>query len=137
MVLQKGEHKYQQQQAINLFNFMPSDIQQPSIHEGETLLTITSCKIVSGSYGYNSGKEKIIIEFKNEEDVTFRQVFYKESGMVNFAKFISCIFGEEVLGEFDINSLIGVRIKAFIYHNYLSNGKGYANIGVCELYKSK
>ncbi|MEI2368769.1 hypothetical protein [Niallia circulans] len=80
-------------------------------------------------------KERIEVDFIDEENRPLKQVFYLDTGMVNFAKLVDNIFGEVPIEEFVPSILVGVKIKAFIFHNYLGNGKGYANIATCELYE--
>lgn len=136
MSLTKGEFQpIFPERKINLHSHLPRDVQVPSLPEGDSILTITNCLIKPSSQGYNLIKERIEVDFIDEEGRPLKQVFYLNTGMVNFAKFVDNILGEVPIGEFDPSILVGVKIKAFIFHNYLSNGKGYANIATCELYE--
>lgn len=136
MMFTKGElHPEFPEKKINLHSYLPRNVQVPTLPEGVTILTITNCVIKPSSQGYNLMKERIEIDFIDEVNRPLKQVFYVDTGMVNFAKFVDNILGEVPIEEFDPNSLVGVKITAFIFHNYLSNGKGYANIATCELYE--
>lgn len=136
MSFTKGElHPEYEQKKINLHSYLPRNVQIPALPEGKSLLTITNCVIKPSSQGYNLMKERIEVDFIDEVNRPLKQIFYVDTGMVNFAKFLDNILGEVPIEEFDPNSLVGVKITAFIFHNYLSNGKGYANIATCELYE--
>lgn len=132
MTLTIGKRQLFPSKKINLVSYIPEEVQVPIFPEGESVLTITKCLLKSS---HNMGRERIEIEFKDDENRLLRQIFYLDTGIVNFAKFINNIFGDVPSGEFDPSSLVGIKIKAFIYHNYLSNGKGYANIALCEPYQ--
>lgn len=135
MSLTKGElQPIFTEKKIKLHSYLPRNVQVPTLPEGISILTITNCLIKPSSQGYNLMKERIEVDFIDEENRPLKQVFYLDTGMVNFAKFIDNIMGEVPIEEFDPNMLVGVKIKAFIFHNYLGNGKGYANIATCELY---
>ncbi|WP_374717470.1 hypothetical protein [Neobacillus sp.] len=135
MSLTKGEYRPQlPEQKINLLGFVPNEVKVPNIPEGETILTIISCKIIPCPQGYKTVRERIEVDFIDEEKRQLRQIFYRDTGMVNFVKFVDDILGEVPSEDFDLNFLIGIKIKAIIYHNYLNNGKGYANIAFCEFY---
>ncbi|MEC0446174.1 hypothetical protein SRCM100730_04006 [Bacillus velezensis] len=120
---------------VRLHSYLPRNVQVPTLPEGVSLLTITNCLIKPSSQGYNLIRERIEIDFIDEEKRPLKQIFYLDTGMVNFAKFVDNILGEVPIEDFDLNTLVGVKVKAFIFHNYLSNGKGYANIASCELYQ--
>lgn len=123
------------EKKVNLHSYLPQNIQVPTFPERESILTITNCLIKPMSQEYTQIKERIEVDFVDEQNRPLKQIFYLQTGMVNFVKFMEDIFGEVPIGDFDLSSLVGVKIKAFIYHNYLSNGKGYANIAICELYE--
>jgi hypothetical protein len=136
MSLTKGEFRLILPEVkINLHSFLPFNVQVPTIPEGDSILTITNCIIKPFSQGCNLIKERIEVDFVDEESRPLKQVFKLDSGLVNFAKLVDNILGEVPAGEFDPSILVGIKIKAFIFHNYLSNGKGFANIATCELYK--
>lgn len=120
---------------LNLHSYLPRNVHVPELQEGVSILTIINCLIKPSAQGYNLMKERIEVDFIDEENRPLKQVFYLDTGMVNFAKFVDNILGEVPIEEFDPHTLVGIKIKAFIFHNYLSNGKGYANIAACELYK--
>lgn len=136
MALNKGEMQpIFPEKKINLHRILPSNIQVPELPEGIVILTITNCLIKSISQGYNLIRERVEVDFKDEGNRSFKQIFYLDNGIVNFAKFIDNILGEVSIEDFAPSTLVGIKIKACIYHNYLSNGKGYANIATCELYE--
>ncbi|MCM3478950.1 hypothetical protein [Caldibacillus thermoamylovorans] len=136
MSLTKGEYQpVFPERKINLHSYLPRNVQVPTIPEGISILTITNCIIKTSSQGYNLIKERIEVDFIDEVRRPLKQVFYLDTGMVNFSKFVDNILGEVPVEEFDPVILVGVKIRAFIFHNYLSNGKGYANIATCELYE--
>ncbi|WP_226528168.1 hypothetical protein [Metabacillus niabensis] len=99
------------------------------------MLTITNCKIISNNQINSNVRERIEVDFIDEENKPLKKIFYRDTGMVNFAKFIEDIFIDPTWDDLDLNHLVGNKIKAYIYHNYLANGKGYANIAKCELYQ--
>ncbi|QWH03701.1 hypothetical protein EXW52_27420 [Bacillus mycoides] len=136
MALNKGEiQPIFPEKRINLHRILTSNVQVPEFPEGIAILTITSCLIKPILQGYNLIRERVEVDFKDEGDRSLKQIFYLDTGIVNFAKFIDNILGEVPMEEFSPNVLVGITIKACIYHNYLSNGKGYANIATCELYE--
>jgi hypothetical protein len=136
MSLNKGQcSSLLPEKKVNLHSYLPRNVQVPTLPEGVSILTITNCLIKPSSQGYNLIKERIEVDFIDEENHPLKQIFYLDTGMVNFAKFVDNIFGEVPTEEFNPSTLIGVKIKGFIFHNYLNNGKGYANIATCELYE--
>jgi hypothetical protein len=118
---------------INVEELIPPKVTQPSIPEGEAELVITGCHVTEEVYGYyQQGKKRVTITFANEQGQTFSQTYYIDKHNPNLAKFIYQALGYIPEGEFRLKTLKGRKIRAFLYHNYSHEGKGYVNIASCE-----
>ncbi|MGW6190584.1 hypothetical protein ACWFRC_07515 [Bacillus cereus] len=117
---------------IHIENLIPPRIDVPLIKEGINILTITGCKLSEGFSSNYHGKKKLVISFSDEEGQLLSQTYYLGQYNTNFLKFINNILGEIPEGEFCLDSLKGIKIRAFLFHNYTNDGKGYVNIASCE-----
>ncbi|MED4851782.1 hypothetical protein P9386_08125 [Caldifermentibacillus hisashii] len=118
---------------INVEELIPPKVIEPSIPEGETELVITGYHVTEENYGYyHQGKKRVTITFSNEQGQTFSQTYYIDKYNPNLAKFIYQVLWNIPEGEFSLKTLKGRKIRAFLYHNYTNEGRGYVNIASCE-----